>query len=95
MKKYEIMYIIRPDFESEQIKTLVASLSNIFTERGSEVLELKEIGLKELAYEIEHMKKGYYVWSLVNATNEAVAEFNRVIRITESVIRYIVVKDGE
>jgi small subunit ribosomal protein S6 len=95
MKKYEIMYIIRPDLESEQIKNLVASLSNIFTERGSEVLELKEIGSKELAYEIEHMKKGYYVWSLVNATNEAVAEFNRVIRITESVIRYIVVKDGE
>ncbi len=95
MKKYEIMYIIRPDFESEQIKNLVAGLSNIFTERGSEVLELKEIGLKELAYEIEHMKKGYYVWSLVNASNEAIAEFNRVIGITESVIRYIVVKDGE
>lgn len=95
MKKYELMYIIRPDLESEQIKSLVANLSNIFTERGSEVLELKEIGLKELAYEIEHMKKGYYVWSLVNASNEAIAEFDRVIRITESVIRYIVVKDGE
>ena len=95
MKKYEIMYIIRPNLESEETKNLVASLSNIFTERQSEVLELKEIGLKDLAYEIDHLKKGYYVWTLVNATNEAVEEFNRVIRITENVIRYIVVKAGE
>ncbi|MDY0346127.1 MAG: 30S ribosomal protein S6 [Acholeplasma sp.] len=95
MKKYEIMYIIRPNLESEETKNLVASLSNIFTERQSEVLELKEIGLKDLAYEIDHLKKGYYVWTLVNATNEAVEEFNRVVRITENVIRYIVVKDGE
>ena len=75
MKKYEIMYIIRPNLESEETKNLVASLSNIFTERQSEVLELKEIGLKDLAYEIDHLKKGYYVWTLVNATNEAVEEF--------------------
>ncbi|HKL61367.1 MAG TPA: 30S ribosomal protein S6 [Acholeplasma sp.] len=95
MKKYEIMYIIRPNLESEETKSVIATLSNIFTERQSEVLELKEIGLKEMAYEIDHLRKGYYVWTLVNANNEAVEEFNRVVRITESVIRYIVVKDGE
>ena len=95
MKKYEIMYIVRPNLESEETKAVIANLSNIFTERQSEVLELKEIGLKDLAYEIDHLKKGYYVWTLVNANNEAIEEFNRVIRITESVIRYIVVKDGE
>ena len=95
MKKYEIMYIIRPNLESEETKNLIANLSNIFTERQSEVLELKEIGLKDLAYEINHIKKGYYVWQLVNAGPEAVKEFNRVIRITESVIRFIVIKEGE
>ena len=89
------MYIIRPNLESEETKSVIATLSNIFTERQSEVLELKEIGLKEMAYEIDHLRKGYYVWTLVNANNEAVEEFNRVVRITESVIRYIVVKDGE
>ncbi len=95
MKKYEIMYIIRPNLESEETKNVIATLSNIFTERQSEVLELKEIGLKDLAYEINHIKKGYYVWKLVNATTEAIDEFNRVVGITESVIRHIVVKDGE
>ena len=95
MKKYEIMYIIRQTVESESIKTIVNHFNEIFVSYTSEVLEIKELGLKELAYEIDHHKKGYYVWLLVNATPEAVAEFNRVVRITEEVIRFIVVKEGE
>lgn len=95
MKKYEIMYIIRPTVESESSKEIVNNFSEIFANYNSEVLELKELGLKDLAYEIQHHKNGYYVWLLVNATNEAIAEFNRVVRITEDVIRYIVVKEGE
>ena len=95
MKKYEVMYIIRPTVESENIKQIVNNFSDIFVNYNSQVLELKELGLKDLAYEIEHHKKGYYVWLLVQATPEAIAEFNRVVRITEEVIRYIVVKEGE
>ncbi|TVP86711.1 MAG: 30S ribosomal protein S6 [Acholeplasmataceae bacterium] len=95
MKKYEVMYIIRPTVESENIKTIVNNFSQIFVNYDSQVLELKELGLKDLAYEIDHHKKGYYVWLLVEATSEAIAEFNRVVRITEDIIRYIVVKEGE
>jgi len=95
MKKYEVMYIIRPTVESENIKKIVNNFNELFVKYDSEVLELKELGLKDLAYEIEHHKKGYYVWLLTNATPEAIAEFNRVVRITEEVMRYIVVKDGE
>jgi small subunit ribosomal protein S6 len=95
MKKYEIMYIVRPTVESEDVKKIVAQFNDIFVNFNSKVLELKELGLKDLAYEIEHHKKGYYVWLLVEATPEAVAEFNRVVRIHEQVIRYIVVKEGE
>ena len=95
MKKYEVMYIIRPTVESENIKQIVNSFNEIFVNYNSQVLELKELGLKDLAYEIEHHKQGYYVWLLVQATPEAIAEFNRVVRITEEVIRFIVVKEGE
>ena len=95
MKTYEIMYIIRPTVESEQIKEIINHFNDIFVSFNSEVLELKEMGLKDLAYEIDHHKKGYYVWLKVNANNEAIAEFNRVVRITEDIIRFIVVKEGE
>ena len=95
MRKYDVMYIIRPNLESEGVKKIIADFNGIFTNHNSKILELKEIGLKDLAYEINHFTKGYYVQLLVEATPEAVAEFNRVVRITEDIVRYIVVKEGE
>lgn len=95
MRKYEVMYLIRPTLEQEGVKKIVEDINNVFTNFGATVVELKELGLKDLAYEIDHHKKGYYVWMLVEANNDAINEFNRVIRINEEVIRFIVVKEGE
>ena len=95
MKKYEVMYILRSNLEQEAIKAEIANVNNIFTSNSSKVLECKEWGLRELAYEIEHNKKGYYVWMLVEANNESVSEFNRIAGYSEKIIRHIVVVDGE
>lgn len=95
MKKYEVMYILRSNLDQDTLKAEVANTSKIFTDNGSKVLECKEWGLRDLAYEIEHTKKGYYVWMLVEATKEAVSEFNRIAGYSEKIIRSIVVVDGE
>lgn len=95
MRKYEIMYVLKPNLESEVIKKEIDKFNSIFTTNNSNVSELKEVGLKDLAYEINHFRKGYYVSLVVEATTEAVYEFNRRIRINENVIRYIVIKEGE
>ncbi len=91
MKKYEVMYIVRPTLDADATKAVIELVTNIFKNNNSTVLETKEIGLKDLAYEIEHHKKGFYVWHLVEATKEAVNEFNRVVRINEDIIRDILV----
>ena len=95
MKKYEVMYILRSNLDAEAIKAEVENVNKIFTSNDSKVLETKEWGLRELAYEIEHNKKGYYVWMLVEAPVEAVNEFNRIAGYSEKIIRHIVVVDGE
>lgn len=95
MKKYEVMFIVRANLEQEAIKAEIANVNGIFTKHDSKVLECKEWGLRELAYEIEHMRKGYYVWMLVEATPVAVSEFNRIAGYNENIIRSIVVVDGE
>ncbi len=95
MNKYELMYIVRPTVEADGVKKIMTELNAIFTNNGSKIVECKELGLKDLAYEIEKHRKGYYVWTLVEANNEALNEFNRVILLNEDVIRHIVVKDGE
>lgn len=93
MRKYTGMYILKPTLTEEQIKSLVEELNAIFTTRGGEILSEEEWGLKELAYEIKDFSKGYYVKFAVNASNEAVAEYDRICNIKEAVIRHILVKD--
>lgn len=95
MKKYEVMYILRSNLDQDAIKAEVQAVNNIFTSNGSNVLECKEWGLRELAYEIERNKKGYYVWMLVEANNESISEFNRIAGYSEKIIRHIIVVDGE
>ena len=91
MKKYEVMYIIRPNLEAEGTKAVIDTISKLFADMKSTIAETKEIGLKDLDYEIAGFKKGYYVWQLVEANKEAVAEFSRIARINEDIIRDIVV----
>lgn len=93
MKKYEVMFIIRPNLDEQAREALVAEVSEVFTTRSSEVLNVKNMGLRELAYEIAGEKKGFYVLLNVNATPEAVKEFERVANIKEAIIRYITVAE--
>lgn len=95
MTKYEVMYIVRPTVEGEDLKKVINDINNIFTSRGSKINETKELGLKDLAYEIEGFKKGFYVWMSVEANNDSVNEYNRVVRINENIIRDIIVNDEE
>ncbi len=93
MNKYEVMYIVRADLAIEAIKNVVAETNAIFTSNASKVLECKEWGIRELAYEINHARKGYYVWLSVEATPVAVAEFDRIVGYNENIVRHIVVVD--
>mgnify|MGYP003399352485 FL=1 len=91
MKKYEVMYIIRPNVDEEGKKNIIEKINNVFVKAASTVSEVKEWGLRELAYEIDGETKGYYVLLNVEATPAAVAEFDRVANIKETVIRHIVI----
>lgn len=93
MKKYEIMYIVRPTLEETAVKGLINEMNEIFANFQSKVVKTNEMGLKELAYEIEKFTRGYYVLLNVEATAAAVAEFDRVARIKEDIIRYIVIAE--
>jgi small subunit ribosomal protein S6 len=93
MKLYAGMFIIRPTLTEDGYKAVTQTILNVFTENNSKVLEVKEWGMKDLAYEIDDLRKGYYVVFKVEATVEAVAEFDRVSNINEKLIRHILVKE--
>ncbi len=93
MREYEVMYIVRPNIEEDAKKALVERFSEILTSNGAEIIESKEWGKRRLAYEINDFRDGYYQLMHVNAEAKAVDEFTRLAKISEDIIRQIVVKD--
>ena len=93
MRKYEIMYIIRPNIEEEAKKSLVERFNTVLTENGAELTDAKEWGKRRLAYEINDFRDGYYMLLKVASEAAAVQEFDRLAKINEDIIRHIVIKE--
>ena len=93
MNKYESVIIINPNLEEEAIKSLIEKISNLINTDGK-VSSVEEVGKKKLAYEIKKNKEGYYVFKF-EANPELITELERVYRITDEVIKFIVVKEEE
>lgn len=93
MRKYEIMYIIRPNIEEEAKKALVERFNTILTDNGAEITETKDWGKRRLAYEINDFRDGFYTILKVQADSAAVQEFDRLSKISEDIIRHMVIKE--
>ncbi|WP_153733050.1 30S ribosomal protein S6 [Sporosarcina obsidiansis] len=92
MRKYEIMYIIRPTLEDEAKKALIERFDSILTSNGAEIIESKEWGKRRLAYEIDDLREGYYQLVTANAGSEAIDEFTRLANINEGILRHMTVR---
>ena len=94
MNKYETVIIVNPNIEDAGVKALVEKFSNLINNDGK-VGEVKELGMKKLAYEIKKHKEGNYVQIDFEANPSLIQELERVYRITDEVIKFIVVKKDE
>lgn len=92
MRKYEVMYIIRPDIEQEAVQAAVDKFQGIIS-NGGEITKHDVQGKRRLAYEIKKFRDGFYV--LVNFTAEpaVVTELERIMKISDEVIRYLITND--
>ena len=92
MNNYELLYIINNDLADEAKEAVIAKLNGVVTENGGSVESVEKWGTKKLAYPINFKNEGYYV--LVNFTAAATlpSELERIMRITDSVVRFMVVK---
>ncbi|MCD1261815.1 30S ribosomal protein S6 [Paenibacillus athensensis] len=93
MRKYEVMYIIRTDVEQEQVQATVEKFQNIITNGGGEITKQDLMGKRRLAYEINKFRDGHYVLVNFNAEPAVVAELDRVLKITDEIIRHLIVAD--
>ena len=91
MNKYEALFIIKPDLEAEANKAAIDKFAGVVTSVGGTVVKIDEWGKKKLAYPINYIKEGYYVLMTFDAEPAVPAELERNFRISEDIMRYIVV----
>ncbi len=95
MKKYELMYIVKDGLDEEARKAEIEKLHGILTSNGAKIGEVKEWGLRTLAYPINKEIKGYYVVVKLTAETSALNEFARLARINPNVVRHLFTVDQD
>ena len=95
MKKYEVMYILKADLDESARKAEIEKLHNILESTGGKVSQVNEWGLRDFAYPIDDMLKGYYVVIKVETNDEALAEFKRLTKIDQNVVRHLITVDKD
>lgn len=92
MNRYELMYIIDTSLEEGPRKELIERVSALITSNGGEVEKIDEWGKRRLAYPINYKNEGYYVLVNFSAGSDLPHEIERVLQISDDVLRYLVVK---
>ena len=88
-EKYELMYIINPNLSEEETAGIVEKFKTLVEQNGT-LDEMEEMGKRKLAYEINYLSEGYYVLVKFTCGPEFPAELDRVLGITDGVIRSLI-----
>ena len=89
MSKYEVAFIIKPNVDETIVQGIIEKLKNIYITEGATITDEFDMGTRELAYEIENNKTGYYYFLNVEANASSNQEFERICRINEEVLRFM------
>ena len=95
MNKYEAVTILESNTEEVRIEEIIEVIKDKIIADEGKVTKVEKIGLKKLAYEINKNPQGYYVVIQFESKKDTVAEIERYFRITEEIIKFIVVKMDE
>jgi small subunit ribosomal protein S6 len=89
---YEMMYILRPDLNEEQVNGAIDKYKQLLESNGATNIEIQAKGKKRLAYPINKNRDGYYVQVNYTSSGQEVAVVERAMRLSEEVIRYLTIK---
>ena len=92
IKHYETMFILKPTLTDEETVAQIETIRGIIEKNGGEIASFDNVGTRELAYEIEKCKRGYYFVIYFKGNPAGIAEIERNYRINENLIRFIFIK---
>lgn len=88
MRTYETIFIVHPDAAGDAYNAVVEKFRNILEEQKANILKVEEWGARKLAYPVKKQTRGSYVLTAYEAGPEVIAEFERRLRIDESIIKF-------
>lgn len=91
MRKYETIFIQNPAFDEDQVNAIIEKFKGIIENGGGTVDNVDFWGKRKLAYEINKVNEGYYTLVNFTADSELPKELDRVFRITDGILRHIIV----
>ena len=94
MRKYEVIFIVKP-LEEEPTNAVIEKFSKLIADNGGTIEKEDRWGKKRLAYEIKDCTDGYYCLFYVACERACVAEIDRVMKITDDILKHMIVKSEE
>ena len=92
MDVYEVMFIIIPELDEEQVENTISRFRTVIERTGGEPRDVNHWGRRKLAYEIDHRTDGYYVIMEFSVGERTLVELKRILRVSDDVLRHMVVK---
>ncbi|TAM83815.1 MAG: 30S ribosomal protein S6 [Acidobacteria bacterium] len=95
MAKYEMMFIARTDVPEEEIDKLTAQMDAVVSGAGGKTEKIDKMGRRRLAYRVKKQREGFYILFTFEGNGDTVREFERRLKVTDSVIKFLTVRvDG-
>ena len=92
IRHYETMFIVKPTLTEEETQAQINTVKENIAKNGGEIVAVDDMGTRNLAYEIEKQKRGYYYVVYFTAPTDAIKELERNYKVNENIIRFIFVK---
>jgi small subunit ribosomal protein S6 len=94
-RKYELVYVVSPDATEAQVSELHTQVDDIVQRMGGQIEKTENWGRRRLAYVIGRHKEGTYVLEAIDGNGEIMKEIERRLKVSDLVIRYLVVRVDE
>lgn len=91
-RDYELGFILKPEVNEEQTGAILTRISQVVTNHDGNIVRVNQWGRRRMAYPIEHHRDGYYIFIDMILTPETVAELDRTLKVSEDVLRHMVIR---
>ncbi|MGO8732566.1 MAG: 30S ribosomal protein S6 [Terriglobia bacterium] len=95
MRNYEIIFIVRPDVTEEDVDKLIAQMEGVVAGAGGKLEKVEKIGRRRLAYRVQKQREGIYILFRLQGSGDTVKEFERRLKVIDTVIKYLSVRIDE